>query len=191
MQDPTDPLSKTARAILALDPHAYRKLVPDGSGPAAARERLESIRPEELIDRPVGDPREAQALMAGLWIWHDYLDEAHAIAQKIDTPTGAFWHAIMHRREGDFPNSKYWYARCADHPAMKILAARAGSVVHDLPADNPILKVILGGWNPGGFVDLVAEVYQKPDDPRQEVAVRLQQLEWRILFEDCARRAQG
>ncbi len=189
MQDPTDPLSKIARTILSLEPHAYRKLVPDGPGLTQARDILESTKPADLLDQSIRNPQEAQALLAGLWLWHDYLHESHAIAQKIDTPTGSFWHAIMHRREGDFANSKYWYARCADHPVLNTLAAHAGAVVHQLPADNGILKVVISGWNPNGFVDLVADVYRKPDDPRHEVAVRLQQLEWRILFEACARAA--
>jgi hypothetical protein len=34
------------------------------------------------------------------------------------TDSLSFWHAIMHRREGDFWNSKYWYARCRNHPAL-------------------------------------------------------------------------
>ena len=191
MQDPTDYLSKTGRTIVDLDPQAYRKLVPDGPGLTQARDILESMRPADLIAGAVKDADEASAMLAGLWLWHDYLDESHRIAQQIETPTGSFWHAIMHRREGDFSNSKYWYARCTAHPALKVLAAQAGAVVHHLPADKRILKIVMSGWNPNGLVDLVEDVHDKPDDPRHETAVRLQMLEWRVLFESCTRAAGG
>jgi len=191
MLDPTDHLSRTGRTILQLDPQGYRKLVPEGPGIAQARDVLESVRPADLVCAPVKDADEAAALHAALWLLHDFLDESHKIAQAIDTPTGSFWHAIMHRREGDFSNSKYWYARCADHPALRSIAAQAGDIVHHLPADKALLRVVMSGWNPGGFVDLVQSVHQSPDDPRHRAAVQLQQLEWRVLFEHGTRAAVG
>jgi hypothetical protein len=114
-------------------------------------------------------------MLAGLWLWHDCLDESHAISQRIASPTGSFWHAIMHRREGDFSNSKYWYARCRTHPALKAIAARAGEAVMD----------------PFAFVDLVESVHHKPADPSHAAAVKLQKLEWEVLFAACARAAVG
>ena len=46
----------------------------------------------------------ARACLAGLWLYHDFLDESHRISQEIETPTGSYWHGLMHRREGDFGN---------------------------------------------------------------------------------------
>ncbi len=189
MLDPTDPLSKAGRMVLALDPSAYRQLVPTSPGITQARDILESLQPSDLLTGTIKNSDEAQAVLAALWLWHDYLDESHRLSQNIETPTGAFWHAIMHRREGDFSNSKYWYGRCADHPALKTLAAQVGDLVHQLPADKSLLKIVMTGWSPNGLVDLVESVYQTPDDPRHETAVRLQQLEWRILFENGTRAA--
>ena len=40
------------------------------------------------------------------------------MSQGIDTPAGSFWHAIMHRREGAFGNSKCWWRRPGPHPAL-------------------------------------------------------------------------
>jgi hypothetical protein len=191
MLDPTDPLSKAGRTILALDPNAYRRLVPSSPGITQARDILESLQPADLFSGAVKNPDEAQAVLAALWLWHDYLDESHTLSQKIETPTGAFWHAIMHRREGDFSNSKYWYARCADHPALKTLAAQVGDLVHQLPADKSLLRIVMTGWSPYGLVDLVESVYPNSEDPRHATAVQLQQLEWRVLFESCTRAAAG
>ncbi len=58
-------------------------------------------------------------LQAGIWLYVDDLHRSHEISQGIHTPTGSFWHAIMHRREGDFWNSKYWWRQVGKHPALE------------------------------------------------------------------------
>lgn len=53
-----------------------------------------------------------------LALWHDARgdwDQAHRIAQDVDTDDGAWVHAYLHRREGDLVNARYWYRR-ADRP---------------------------------------------------------------------------
>jgi hypothetical protein len=192
MQDPTDNLSPVGRKVLALDPNAYRRLTVDGPGSPETKDILESLRPDDLVTGGARRPEEARAMLAGLWLWHDWLDASHTISQGIESPTGSFWHAIMHRREGDFGNSKYWYARCAAHPSFNTLGAQAAAFLNPLPADKSLLKLTLGGgWNPNAFVDLVEEVHERPDDPRHRVAVSLQQFEWRVLFDHCTRVAAG
>jgi hypothetical protein len=191
MQDPTDPLSPLGRRLLKLDREAYAKLVPTGEGNATARDLLESTQPQDLIAGVMTSRDDARAMLAGLWLWFDYLDESHTVSQKIDTHTGSYWHAIMHRREGDFGNSKYWFARCRNHPAMQTMAAQAPHLVNASPADKSLLRLIVSGWNPDAFVDLVEQVHGKPDDPRHRIAVELQRLEWQTLFDHCTRAAVG
>jgi hypothetical protein len=126
-------------------------------------------------------------MLAGLWLWHDWLHESHVISQGIATPSGSFWHAIMHRREGDFSNGKYWYARVGTHPVFEALGQQAGSIVNSFPADNSVLRILAAGWKPAAWVDLVESVHESPADPRYAVAVQLQHLEWRLLFGYCSR----
>ncbi len=56
------------------------------------------------------------AFKAGLLIYLDELELSHEISQNLETPLGAWWHAIMHRREGDYWNSQYWLDRACGHP---------------------------------------------------------------------------
>src|SRR5262245_45470401 len=62
------------------------------------------------------DGPDFRACLSGLWLAFDFLDEAHVICQDLDTPEGSYWHALMHRREPDYPNSKYWFRRVGTHP---------------------------------------------------------------------------
>ena len=185
----TDSQSPLATEILALNPRAYEALVVTGEAFAPAREILVTTRPEQLLSSPVKSPPFAAALLAALWLWHDGLDECHRIVQnppdEKSTSTYAFWHAIMHRREGDFSNSKYWYARCTNHPALQTLAAQAGAIVNPAPADKMFLCITANGWNPNAFVDLAEAVSANGSDPRTTVAVQLQRLEWEVLWSHC------
>lgn len=185
-----DRLSQTARNLLKLNvSHAYDKLVVKSTGNEEAIEALRSLSPDQLLLSPPVNRDEATALLAGLWLWHDWLDESHKLAQSLHTASGSMWHAIMHRREGDFSNSKYWYARCENHPVLPALASMANDMINPFPADKLALRIVAGRWNADAFVDLVESTHNNPTDPRYALAVSLQQLEWRMLFDQCMRLA--
>ena len=66
-------------------------------------------------------PAVAPLLLA---LWHDARgnwDEAHRIAQDVDTNDGAWVHAYLHRREGDLENARYWYRRAGRPEAADAL----------------------------------------------------------------------
>ena len=231
MHDPgTDPLSPLAKKI--IEAGSYGALVVTSEDSKLARELLEDVTPDRLLAVPVKDPVAAYAMLGALWLWHDALNESHAIVQKSPddlhraalnlhskgSKTGlnvlpvqsvenvkqqdqaqlrqmadtlAFWHAIMHRREGDFSNAKYWYARCANHPVLTSLNAKASAIVNPLPADKSLLRLTANGWNANAFVDFVEQVHDRPNDPHFRLAVALQRLEWHALFDHCTRAAGG
>lgn len=188
----TDDLSAFAQDVLKLNlDHAYTKLVVRGDGGADAKRLLQGGTADRMIRGEVRSRDDANAMLAALWLYHDWLDESHAISQNLHSETGSFWHAIMHRREGDFSNSQYWYARCRNHPILSAMAGAANPVLNPLPADKSLLRLSSPTWNPNAFVDLVEAVHANPDDPRYAAAVSLQQIEWRLLFDHCTRAAAG
>lgn len=187
-----DTLSSIGRKILKLDVEkAYVDLVVSGSGNLAARDMLEMLGPADLIDGPIVSPDDADGVMSGLWLRHNWLDQSHRISQGIESSNGSFWHAIMHRREGDFSNSKYWYRRVGDHPLYATLGARVTDLTNPLPADKSIYRLVAHGWDPAAYVDLVEQVHDSPQDPRHRICVSIQEIEWQTLFEHCTRAASG
>lgn len=88
-----------------------------------ARQPLPPLFPTQVWDADLSkEIQNASGLSdnkrAGLLLWNDDLEASHTISQGISTPTGSFWHAIMHRREGDASNSLYWWRRVGNHPAF-------------------------------------------------------------------------
>ena len=180
------PLTRNAIATAAYD-----KLVVHGGSPGPARKLLGAATPPQLISVPVKSHDAASAMLAGLWLWHDALEESHTISQSLHSPNGSFWHAILHRREGDFWNSKYWYARCRNHPALVDIASRAKPLLATL-TDKPLAaRLARGGWDTDAFVNWVEEVSAGPGPSDRELAVKLQQVEWQALFDHCAHEATG
>ncbi|MEX2307570.1 MAG: hypothetical protein WD738_08265 [Pirellulales bacterium] len=131
----------------------------------------------------------AACCVSGVWLLHDYLDESHEISQGIDTPEGSFWHAIMHRREGDFSNSKYWLRRVGRHPVFDAIGQRAAELAAVRGAEQAAKKLISGGaWDAFAFVDL-CEAAERDQSTEGELCRDIQQAEWELLFDHCYRAA--
>lgn len=120
-------------------------------------------------DRPDG-LASAAAWKAALHLWNDSLQRAHDLVQHLETPTGYALHGIMHRREGDYDNAKYWFRRAGDHPAYHYLQSRAterlgewrngGSLAGTRGTAEDALRALAAQdvWNPYLFTDAVAIV---------------------------------
>jgi len=136
------PLEKTMTALLVKTP--------------AHSEFLNLV--EEIVKLPaigVSSP-----LASGLWLYVDNLRTSHRISQKLEDETGSFWHGIMHRREGDWDNSKYWFSKAAGHPVLTQIS----------------------GYDSHKFVD---DVEARHSESPTEL-IDLQRKEWCALFEWCA-----
>jgi hypothetical protein len=137
----------------------------------------------------VSDIDMANGCIAGAWLLYDYLDDSHKVSQSIDTPTGSYWHGIMHRREPDYSNGKYWFRQVGQHPIFPALHAAAVELTRDAPshATSDFLEA-QPAWDPFAFVDLV-ETCAHGQSPSSELCRRIQTAEWQILFDYCYTRA--
>lgn len=165
-----------------------------GSPNLAAKAKLAALdRTALAAGRKLRDPKMADAALAGLWLLHDFLTESHELSQEIHTRTGSFWHAIMHRREQDFGNSKYWWNRTGDHEAFATLHEAAKVEFSRKPttatestrafAPLEIQQLIAAPrWEPVRFVDL-CEAARGGDRELQRACRTLQTIEWQTLFD--------
>jgi hypothetical protein len=131
----------------------------------------------------------ASCCLAGLWLWFDYLSESHEISQRILTASGSFWHGIMHRREPDYPNAKYWFRQVGDHPIYEALARSAAELSRQL--DTRDVTGLFAGdapWDPFAFVDL-CQCHEGSGTAAELFLRRIARTEWQLLFDYCYRQA--
>ena len=170
--------SPVIREILAED-----RLSPLGPGTPnePMRASLERLTVESLFaPQQVADPDFARCCLAGLWLYHDFLDQAHEISQEIETTSGSYWHGIMHRREPDYSNAAYWFRRVGKHPVFDSLPAAARELAPDMAIPSP--------WSPFWFIDY-CEACANRKEPGEQFARQMQKREWELLFEYCCRHA--
>jgi hypothetical protein len=115
-----------------------------------------------MVEQAIGDLGlgDSSPVAAALWMYIDDLERSHTVSQSIPDATGSFWHGIMHRREGDFGNSHYWFNRVGTHPAMDDIE----------------------DYDPHAFIDAVAA----RQSGSQDELVDLQRREFKALFLWCA-----
>ncbi len=132
--------------------------------------------------RAVTERDMAACAICGVWLLHDFLDDSHQISQSIKTDTGSFWHGIMHRREGDYSNAKYWFRHVGEHPVFEQLAQRAAELAVECGQQDALERLAPHGtWNPYALVDLCQSAVQGGD--LLELCAEIQQVEWELLFD--------
>ena len=182
--------SAAQQALQLRSDTTYRRLVVAGDGNPAAKGVLEALSPKTVLAVPASDDGDAALVLSGLWLLHDWLEPSHTLSQGVETVNGSFWHALLHRREGDFNNARYWYGKCRNHPAMATLATEGQAIVKASNASDDARTITRDGWDTYAMVDFVESVYDAADDhPPVQLARDLQNLEWRILFDYTVRAA--
>jgi hypothetical protein len=163
-------------------------------GPGTPRDKFRAVlkvplealfAPAKIVDRDA-----AHACQAALWLYFDYLDESHAISQDLDTVEGSYWHGILHRREPDYGNAKYWFRRVGQHPVFALLREAAAELADSDAAPNEAAFLAeQKSWDPFAFIDLCEAAARGKAD---ELLCRtIQRHEWDLLFDYCYARAVG
>lgn len=161
-----------------------------GSPDSSRRQSIAEIANQGIFEgRVVLNQKAAAACRAGVWLFHDFLDDSHSISQDIDTPDGSFWHAIMHRREGDFWNAKFWFRRVGEHPVYDELLAAARPILDSQRANDLLKLSSQTTWDSFAFVDLCESA--RANSALQMTCRSIAREEWRLLFLHCYRAAIG
>lgn len=123
-------------------------------------------------------------LRSAALLWHDDLDGSHNFSQEIKSSDGSFLHGIMHRREPDSSNAKYWFRLVGNHPAFTELARAVEALT--ITSENQSLTDSLsnhGEWDPFAFVDACSRAMQgKRNSSTYKLLQKIQELEFTTLI---------
>ncbi len=163
-----------------------------GSPNEALRSQLAALTLEKAFSgRAIADRDAARCCIAALWLAHDFLDESHRISQEIETIEGSYWHGIMHRREPDYGNAKYWFRRVPAHAIFEPLVAAARDEANKAQLDEPAkFLATQKSWDAFRFVDL-CEAVARGRSRCEQVAREVARMEWMLLFDYCYHRCLG
>ena len=151
-----------------------------GPRPGVVEQRLLEEQLNLLFAQAGLDDAAAIRLRATALVYHDHHDAAHDLVQDLADRDGALLHGILHRREPDYWNAKYWFRRFVAHPAHVALGKRVPSLMTE-PAHAALAKEIIrpGAFDPFAFVDLVEAAASPPsNDPAVRWLRRVQNAEF-------------
>ncbi len=122
----------------------------------------------------IGHAANFALVRGGLFYAIDALHEAHALFQDAPGDLGAYWHAMLHRREGDFENARYWYRRAGVLPCFAGLHREASQFSADLARQE--------NWDPYLLTGACEQARFGAEETVREL-VRLQRVEFEGVFD--------
>jgi hypothetical protein len=165
-------------SLLALDADGER-LMPLALGTCSSPAALSKLRASPAASL-FPHSRAPEAALAGLYLYFSCRDEAHEVAQSIESAEGAYWHGVVHRQEPDPGNARYWFRRVPSHPIFADLTGAAQDI-----------GVLEGEWDPVRFVEICEQARRQPGSAMERMALEMQRAEWRLLFDYCAAKGSG
>jgi hypothetical protein len=116
----------------------------------------------------------------GLLYAVDALDPAHEFFQDDHSDLGSYWHGVMHRREGDFDNARYWFRRAGAPPFFAELHRATASLSPDMAKQT--------SWDPYLFTGQCEQARHGAEELLPELRA-LQRTEFDVIFGYCWRKA--
>lgn len=116
-------------------------------------------------------------------LYHDHHDQAHDLVQDGSDADAALIHAILHRREPDFWNAKYWFRRVPDHPIYRDLTG----CLEELAVEDSTRRMVseltmTGSVDPFRLVDEIESVsHARTRGPEATFLRLVQQAEFEAL----------
>jgi hypothetical protein len=159
----------------AIRPHVIQAPLPS----LAAAPAIPSLAKVLELDVPLFvaevqlSAKQLLAAKSAFWLLAGDLDRSHTISQDLKTNDGSFWHGVMHRREGDFGNAKYWFRMAGSMPFYSDLAKALATESMLAGAFND------SDWNACDFVDMCQRAVRVGGDLQQQ-CVLAQWIEWQV-----------
>ena len=160
---------------LFIHEELLRKLIPSEPTNTELLLRVRAVEDAALSGgRTIGDPGSFELVRGALFYALDALNEAHAFFQDAPGGLGSYWHGMLHRREGDFDNARYWFRRAGELPCFGDLHRAASAFSADMAKQ--------ANWDP---YLLTGECEQARFGAEESVAelVRLQRVEFDGVFD--------
>lgn len=137
---------------------------------------------EKEVSPEVKNKKYGQLCLGALMFAQDYIWEGHDIVQDYPELEASWWHAYMHRMEGDYGNSAYWYRRVGTPAAYSDFF----ELVQALQLDEKVSVIQdSSSWDPFEFNGLINNYRKTSEESLKEV----HNLEFKYLFDICYRKA--
>lgn len=171
-------------------------LAPEKEWDTELTRQIQATSIADLFDgRALKDSSLANAVKSALLLWNDALDDSHDISQGVGSKTGSYWHGIMHRREPDYSNSKYWFARVGSHPIFPTLRVRVLDILKASSSQSAQLARYAeaieqnDNWNAPQFIDWCQDAAKHADNEIEEFLQTVQVEEIKLLLDYSCRNA--
>lgn len=168
---------------LFLNPDLLKKLTPTDPIDWESPGRIRDASDETLSGgKAIVDGNMFALVRGALLNVVDALDAAHRIFQDDSSDLGSYWHGVMHRREGDFDNARYWFRRAGRLLISDKMHAAAAQVSANMAKQNSWDAYLLTG---------MCEQAKFGDADAIPECLKLQRVEFDELFAYCWRKSVG
>jgi hypothetical protein len=157
-----------------------RKLIPNDILDRQLWREVTAADDAKLAGAAKINPKEFALVRGGLLYALDDLDGCHRIFQEVHSDLGSYWHGMMHRREGDFDNARYWFRRAGSLPMFGRLHGEVADTSPDMAKQF--------SWDPYLFTNACEQARYGAEDDRGELP-QLQFAEFDVLFDYSWRQA--
>ena len=166
---------------LLLNPELLRKLTPTEPLGWDLPEKIRDASDETISGgKEIADAKMFALIRGALLNAADALAAAHRIFQDDASDLGSYWHGVMHRREGDFDNARYWFRRAGRLPIF--------DKMHEAAAQVSATMAKQATWDAYLLTGMCEQVKFGDTDAVAE-CVKLQRVEFDQLLAYCWRRS--